>query len=88
MNLDLYDLPPAADLQRHALDARGDGSAAGAAPAARPYIGVLFECCGVYVRIYRRPAEPVYRGRCPRCLRTATARVGPGGTNERVFRAI
>jgi hypothetical protein len=56
-------------------------------PAApRPYIGVHFECCGVYARVYRRPNERLYTCRCPRCLRTAVVRVGAGGCNERFFR--
>ena len=74
MNLDFFDSEPA---DRDTPDA--------AEP--RPYIGVLFECCGVYVRIYRRAEETQYRGRCPRCLRTATARVGADGTRSRLFRA-
>jgi hypothetical protein len=57
------------------------------AQPSRAYIGVYFECCGVYVRIYRQPAQKVYRGRCPRCLRTVRVRVGPDGTNARIFRA-
>lgn len=56
-------------------------------PDRRPYIGVLFECCGVYARIYRRPGQPFYFGRCPRCLRTLRVNVGPGGSQERIFRA-
>ncbi len=53
----------------------------------RPYIGVYFECCGVYARIYRQDDQMVYLGRCPRCLRQIRVRVGPGGTSERLFRA-
>ncbi len=54
---------------------------------ARRYIGVLFECCGVYARIYRRPDERVYRGCCPRCLRQLEVPVGTHGTKQRIFRA-
>ncbi len=53
----------------------------------RPYIGVYFECCSVYARIYRRPDEKVYQGRCPNCLAIVRVRVGPDGTNSRIFRA-
>jgi len=53
----------------------------------RPYIGVHFECCGVYARIYRRPDQQFYRGRCPKCLRSLTVRVGSDGVSQRIFRA-
>ena len=59
----------------------------GDANTRRPYIGVYFECCGVYARIYRRPNQTTYHGRCPRCLCQVRARVGPDGTNARLFRA-
>ena len=53
----------------------------------RRYIGVHFECCGVYARIYRQPNGMCYFGRCPRCLRAVMVRVGPHGTSARLFRA-
>jgi hypothetical protein len=65
----------------------GRDEPAGERTAERRYIGVHFECCGVYARIYRRPDQREYRGRCPRCLREVWVRVGPGGTNARIFRA-
>jgi hypothetical protein len=57
------------------------------AGAERPYVGILFECCGVYARVYRRPEQPLYVGRCPKCLRTVRLRVGREGINARLFRA-
>lgn len=54
---------------------------------ARPYIGVFFECCSVYQRVYRRAEQAEYVGRCPRCLRKVRARVGAGGTDARIFHA-
>ena len=53
----------------------------------RPFLGVLFECCGVYARIYRDPDATCYVGRCPRCLRMLKVRVGPDGTPTRFLRA-
>lgn len=53
----------------------------------RPYVGILFECCGVYVRVYRRPDQKFYRGRCPKCLRAVRLRIGREGTDARFFRA-
>jgi hypothetical protein len=54
-------------------------------PASRPFIGVHFNCCGVYQRIYRSADGLRYEGRCPRCMRTIRFAVGQGGTDERYF---
>ncbi|NRA31913.1 MAG: hypothetical protein HRU17_01095 [Polyangiaceae bacterium] len=35
----------------------------------RPFIGVLFNCCYVYNRVYRQEHGPYYIGRCLRCYR-------------------
>jgi len=60
-------------------DAPGPGEA-------RPFLSVLFECCNVYQRVYRNPADVQYVARCPRCGRTAHFPVGHGGTANRSFR--
>jgi len=54
-------------------------------PAARPYLGVQFACCGIYARVYRTPGDTAYRARCPRCGKTANFPVGNGGTSDRFF---
>jgi len=51
----------------------------------RPYIGVRFACCDVYLRIYRSADGKTYRGHCPRCAKPVNFVVGPGGTDARTF---
>ncbi len=53
----------------------------------RPWVGIHFDCCSVYTRIYRNTEGTAYHARCPRCLREVTLRVGPGGTDARFFLA-
>jgi len=51
----------------------------------RRWIGVHFECCDVYTRIYRNQSASAYEGRCPRCLMRVRVSIGPGGTDNRFF---
>lgn len=43
----------------------------------RPYIGVQFQCCQVYTRIYRDPKVMYYEGRCPKCMKPIRVEVDP-----------
>ncbi len=54
----------------------------------RRWLGIRFDCCDVYNRIYRNAAGTAYAGRCPKCYRRITIRVGPAGTVNRFFRAL
>ena len=55
-------------------------------PKKRQFIGIWFDCCGVYGRLYKNKDGTAYVGRCPKCLRLARVRVGGDGTDRRFFR--
>jgi hypothetical protein len=50
----------------------------------RKYLGIHFACCNIYGRIYNHSRKQ-YEGKCPRCLRSLTIRVGSGGVSNRFF---
>jgi len=51
------------------------------------FLGIMFECCNVYGRIYKNKEGTHYQGRCPKCMRLIKIRIGEGGTTNRFFHA-
>jgi len=60
---------------------------AGMSSDSRRFVGVTFACCGSYARVYVNSDQTAYEGKCPRCAKPLTLKIGPGGTNSRFFTA-
>ncbi len=64
---------------------RGGAAAVGA--TTRRWIGIHFECCGVYTRLYRKADANRYEGKCPHCHAPVRVRVSPDGVSTSFIRA-
>ncbi len=53
----------------------------------RPFLGIRFECCRTYARIYRNESQDAYVGNCPECRARVTVPIGGGGSSSRFFSA-
>lgn len=51
----------------------------------RPYIGMHFKCCNVYVRIYLNTQGTAYVGHCPKCTAKTKIKVSPVGKSDRFW---
>lgn len=54
---------------------------------AQNFLGIMFNCCNIYARIYKNKAQTAYVGRCPKCMRSVNIKIGNGGTDNRFFNA-
>ena len=66
-------------------DAAGDRASEGTSP--RPFLGIRFECCRTYGRIYRNDEMTAYVGNCPKCRARISVPIGNDGTSSRFFSA-
>lgn len=73
-------LPPASGLEspEHPSRRRQTG---------RPFVGIIFRCCGIYSRIYRNREGSAYEGHCPRCGKLVRIQIAPDGVDARFFEA-
>lgn len=53
----------------------------------RRFVGVHFNCCDVYTRVYINRARSAYVGYCPKCAKQIRLKIGPGGSDSRFFSA-
>ena len=53
----------------------------------KKFLGIMFECCNIYRRIYINKEGNAYEGRCPKCFGEVKIIIGPGGSEKRIFRA-
>lgn len=51
----------------------------------RKFLSVYFNCCNTYGRLYPDARRTRYSGRCPKCGAEVQAKIGPGGTDRRIF---
>ncbi len=51
----------------------------------RRFLGIRFDCCKAYARVYINSDGTAYEGRCPRCMRPVRFIIGSGGTDSRFF---
>lgn len=56
-------------------------------PEKKKFLGILFECCNVYRRIYINKEKNAYEGRCPLCMREVRVLIGADGKDTRFFKA-
>lgn len=56
-------------------------------PKTKNYLGIMFNCCNVYGRIYKNKEGTAYIGRCPGCMRSIKVPIGKEGTAQRFFNA-
>lgn len=65
-----------------------DNKATDIPKARKRFIGVKFDCCQVYTRIYANKDETSFEGRCPKCLRKVSIKTHKKGVNLKWFSAF
>ena len=76
------DLSSGEDLAARSAEPQAAGASTGG-----KILGVHFECCDIYRRIYPNREGTAYVGHCPRCARRVQFLIGAEGTSARFFRA-
>ena len=53
----------------------------------KKFLGIMFECCNIYRRIYINKDGNAYEGRCPKCFGEVKIIIGQDGSEKSIFRA-
>jgi len=61
------------------------GNKKGASRQSKPFIGVNWECCKVYSRVYLNEKKTAYVGWCPKCGKRVQMDLSPTGSKSRFF---
>ena len=75
--MDFYDIPPPPARAASTDESNG----------VRPFLGISFDCCKVYARVYRNAPGTHYVGNCPRCARQVRFKIGTEGSGARFWTA-
>jgi hypothetical protein len=51
----------------------------------RKFLGLYFQCCSLYGRIYINNEKTAYEGTCPGCAKRVKIAIGENGTSSRMF---
>jgi len=51
----------------------------------RKFLGLYFQCCSLYGRIYINYDKTAYEGMCPGCAKKVKVTIGKNGTSSRMF---
>ena len=57
-------------------------------PKGKKHIGVFFECCNIYTRVYINKNKKAYVGWCPKCAQRIEVKIDKRGTDCRFFELV
>ena len=52
----------------------------------RRFVGIMFDCCNIYGRLYLSKQRTAFEGRCPRCYRQVSVPASENGVDARFLR--
>jgi hypothetical protein len=81
----IHEMDPRLDISNDPYRTADDGTQG--PRRTRPFLGINFQCCQTYGRIYRNQTATKYEGQCPKCRAKISVPIGDGGSGARFFNA-